>query len=237
MPRHVSTPEVEPALVRPRRAGKPSAQATLVDYQLHTLGWKAFQDLAVAVATELLGTPVETFLSSRDGGRDGAFIGTLNGSRSTIQCKFTSRRDATLSAGDLDTELTKVAALAARGLANDYVIITNYGVSGVVANKHRTAISSYRQSCLFFQRCGDSYHASILSTSNPCARANVRHAAPIPNELRTREPGRTCDGRRSPCLLQSPCQIDPCNRMAVEQHSRSRKCHCKSELTVMLSLT
>lgn len=120
-------------MVRPRRAGKPSAQATLVDYQLHTLGWKAFQDLAVAVATEVLGTPVETFLSSRDGGRDGAFIGTLNGSRSTIQCKFTSRRDATLSAGDLDTELTKVAALAARGLANDYVIITNYGVSGVVS--------------------------------------------------------------------------------------------------------
>ncbi|MGY4395287.1 transcriptional regulator CtsR [Sphingomonas sp. UYAg733] len=87
----------------------------------------------MAVATEVLGKPVETFLSSRDGGRDGAFVGVSDGSRSTIQCKFTSRPDATLGAGDLTAELSKVQSLASRGLADDYVILTNHGVSGVAA--------------------------------------------------------------------------------------------------------
>lgn len=55
-----------------------------VFYALHTLGWKAFQDLCIAVATEVLGKPIETFLSSRDGGRDGAFVGAASGRKSTI---------------------------------------------------------------------------------------------------------------------------------------------------------
>lgn len=45
------------------------------DYRLHTVGWKAFQDLCLAVAQECLRRPVQRFLPSHDGGRDGAFVG------------------------------------------------------------------------------------------------------------------------------------------------------------------
>jgi hypothetical protein len=112
------------------------AQTTVVDFALHTLGWKAFQDLAVAVAAEVLGRPVQVFLSTQDGGRDGAFVGTWPGAadtpdaKSTIQCKFTGKAGATLALGDVSGELGKVASLAARGLAHDYVLLTNAGVSG-----------------------------------------------------------------------------------------------------------
>lgn len=136
MPSRTPRTAVRPAKAAARTRkprGRSAVQAGLVDYHLHTLGWKAFQDLAVAVATEVLGKPVETFLSSRDGGRDGAFVGVSAGSRSTIQCKFTSRADATLGVADLAAEASKVQSLASRGLADDYVILTNFGVSGVAA--------------------------------------------------------------------------------------------------------
>lgn len=48
-------------------------------FDLTRLGWKAFQDLATAVAAEILKRPVQTFLGSKDGGRDGAFLGTWAG--------------------------------------------------------------------------------------------------------------------------------------------------------------
>lgn len=112
------------------------AQTSEVDFALHTLGWKAFQDLAVAVASEVLERPVQTFLPAQDGGRDGAFWGTWPGApdvpevKSTIQCKFTGKANATLKLGDISPELCKVSSLAARGLAHDYVLMTNAGVSG-----------------------------------------------------------------------------------------------------------
>ena len=45
-------------------------------YDLSKLGWKAFQDVACAVTAEVLRRPVQSFLGSNDGGRDGAFVGT-----------------------------------------------------------------------------------------------------------------------------------------------------------------
>lgn len=111
-----------------------TAQASHVDYALHSLGWKAFQDLCVAVSSEVLGRPVQAFLPSKDGGRDGAFVGTWDDAggvgKSTIQCKFSGKANSTLSLNDLKSELGKVSALAARGLAQDYVILTNAGVGG-----------------------------------------------------------------------------------------------------------
>src|ERR1051326_6357748 len=69
------------------------------DYSLALLGWKAFQDLCVAVAEECLRRPVQTFLPTNDAGRDGAFVGRWDAAdpaagESTIQCKFTSRPGA-----------------------------------------------------------------------------------------------------------------------------------------------
>lgn len=110
------------------------AQGPLTDYALHTLGWKSFQDLCVAIAQECLQRPIESFLPSRDGGRDGAFVGRwqdeASDRKSTIQCKFTSKPSATLSLANVNLELTKAKRLAAKGLAEDYVLLTNFGISG-----------------------------------------------------------------------------------------------------------
>jgi hypothetical protein len=114
----------------------PIAQAGEVDFALHTLGWKAFQDLALAIAAEVLHRPVQVFLPSKDGGRDGAFVGTWPGgadipdAKSTIQCKFTGKAHATLKLADVCAELGKIASLSSRGLAHDYILLTNAGVSG-----------------------------------------------------------------------------------------------------------
>jgi hypothetical protein len=45
-------------------------------FTLHTLGWRAFQDLCAAVLREVWGQSVQAFADSNDGGRDGAFYGT-----------------------------------------------------------------------------------------------------------------------------------------------------------------
>ena len=104
-------------------------------YDLSQLGWKAFQDLAAAIAAEVLKRPVQTFLGSNDGGRDAAFIGRWDGpdsesGKSTIQCKFMGKPGANLTLAGLQAELPKAKSLASEGLADDYIILTNAGVSG-----------------------------------------------------------------------------------------------------------
>jgi hypothetical protein len=105
-----------------------------VTYDLSKLGWKAFQDLACTVSAEVLKRPVQTFLGSKDGGRDGAFLGTWDADgtahKSTLQCKFIGKPGATLSLSGLKNELAKATKLVEQGLAEDYVILTNAGVTG-----------------------------------------------------------------------------------------------------------
>jgi hypothetical protein len=48
---------------------------TVATYDLHSLGWDSFQQLCLAISREVLGQTVQTFLNSKDGGRDGAFAG------------------------------------------------------------------------------------------------------------------------------------------------------------------
>ena len=115
------------------------AQGAFTDYALHTLGWKSFQDLCVAVATEVLGQAVEVFLPSRDGGRDGAFVAANSTQKSTIQCKSTSSPNQNISLSDVKSELRKISSLTRRGLAHDYILMTNLGVSGNVAAELRDA--------------------------------------------------------------------------------------------------
>lgn len=120
-----------------------------MSFDLSQLGWKAFQDLTAAVAAEVLKRPVQTFLGSNDGGRDGSFLGRWDAAgpfagKSTIQCKFLGKPGATLTLADLKDELPKALKLAADGLADDYIIITNAGVSG----------DSDRQICRAFEAVG-----------------------------------------------------------------------------------
>lgn len=124
-------------------------------YELHTLGWKAFQDLCVTVSAESLGRPVQMFLPSKDGGRDGAFIGTWSSGsetgRSTIQCKFTSLPHEYLTFAMLQDEVGKVRNLVAQGLARDYIILTNHPVSGVAeAEISAQFVKAGAESCVVY---------------------------------------------------------------------------------------
>jgi len=100
-------------------------------YDLHNLGWNSFQDLCVTVTREVLGQTVQSFLPSRDGGRDGAFSGTwkrhggedLKG-RFVIQCKFTSKSDYVIKISDLTDEVEKVKRLVRKKRCDIYVLIT-----------------------------------------------------------------------------------------------------------------
>lgn len=88
---------------------------------------------------------VESFLDSRDGGRDGAFVGewkpsgqeNLSG-QFVIQCKFTSKINYTLRASDLFDEVDKVKKLVEQDLCDSYVLMTNAGLSGTGNAKIKT---------------------------------------------------------------------------------------------------
>src|SRR5207247_468335 len=108
------------AEAKPNRA---SAQAGHVTFELHSLGWEAFQNLCGHVAREILGQTVTVFSPSKDAGQDGAFQGIwqktkqeIFSGRFVIQCKFTSRRDEHLSLSNLKEEWVKAESLASRGL-------------------------------------------------------------------------------------------------------------------------
>lgn len=106
-------------------------------YDLHRLGWNSFQQLCLTIAREILGQTVQSFLDSNDAGRDGAFAGywtpadgqQLNG-KFVIQCKFSARPGHSLTKSEMAEELPKVRKLAAAGLCDVYVLMTNAGVSG-----------------------------------------------------------------------------------------------------------
>jgi hypothetical protein len=111
-------------------------------FELHTLGWRAFQDLCGTVVRTVWGQSAQTFADSNDAGRDGAFYGIWHnppggmGPRDfadgpfVLQCKHTKRAGSTLSESDLEDEFTKIPALVQRGLCRSYVLMTNARVTG-----------------------------------------------------------------------------------------------------------
>jgi hypothetical protein len=54
------------------------------------------------------------------------------------QCKFTNKAGAVLHAGDLNDELTKARRLAKRGLAQNYLLLTNASLRGPVEDELRS---------------------------------------------------------------------------------------------------
>jgi hypothetical protein len=126
-----------------------SIQATEPNYELHSLGWKAFQQLCVSVASEVWGQVVEGFFDSHDGGRDGAFHGAWTPARSeafdgafTVQCKFFASPTKVLRLSDLNDELSKAERLAARGLADNYILFTSARLTGTADETIRAAFES-----------------------------------------------------------------------------------------------
>lgn len=130
-------------------SGAPRAQAQSISYDLHTLGWKGFQDLCSTLLAEIWGQTVETFFDTFDGGRDAAFYGVWKPDASMVyagsfsaQCKFTAQPHKSISALDLDTERSKAARLAEQGLADNYFLLTNYSLTGAAEEALRESFLS-----------------------------------------------------------------------------------------------
>ena len=120
-----------------------------LDYQLHRLGWKAFQQLCGTILRTSMGQTFQVFADSNDAGRDGAFYGrwTPKGGEAlcgkfTVQCKHSARPDSSLNLSMLREELLKAKALASKGLAKNYLLITNMSVTGSAAQQIESAFEA-----------------------------------------------------------------------------------------------
>jgi hypothetical protein len=128
----------EIGLARERRAHGPWS-----DLALHTMGWRAFQDLCSQVCEVVLGRPVEIFREAQDGGQDAVFLmrsGSDAPSIGTIQCKHTSEAGKALKVGDLSREIENVEELVRSGLADSYAFMTNMSVDAPVAAAMRARL-------------------------------------------------------------------------------------------------
>lgn len=121
------------------------AQAYHVDFALHTLGWKAFQDLCAQVMEEELGVTVSLYREAQDGGQDAVFLAkSADGltDEGTVQCKFSSKREQRLRPSDITAELKHVEQLVAKQMASVYYFITSMGVDADVARDIRERLSA-----------------------------------------------------------------------------------------------
>lgn len=125
------TAQIELPAPRKRRAHGPWS-----DLALHTIGWRAFQDLCSQVCEVILGRPVEIFREAQDGGQDAVFLipsVTDAPPIGTVQCKHTSDAMRALKLSDLTTELENVEELVKAGQADTYAFMTNMSVDAPVA--------------------------------------------------------------------------------------------------------
>ncbi|MCX8999102.1 hypothetical protein NOF55_18500 [Rhizobiaceae bacterium BDR2-2] len=115
------------------------------DLALHTIGWRAFQDLCSQVCEVVLGRPVEIFREAQDGGQDAVFLipsepGTPQ--IGTVQCKHTSESNKALKVSDLTAEIEHVEELVKGGQADTYAFMTNMSVDAPVAAAMRAKLRS-----------------------------------------------------------------------------------------------
>lgn len=120
-------------------------QAYHVDFALHTLGWKAFQDLCAQVIEEELHTSVSVYREAQDGGQDAVFLAKSPDGLTavgTVQCKFSSKPEQRLRSSDIAGELEHVGQLVAKQMASVYYFITSMGVDADVAREVRERLSA-----------------------------------------------------------------------------------------------
>ena len=147
-------------------------QAGEISYALHSLGWKAFQNLCIAIVSEVWGQVVQSFADSKDGGRDGAFRGVwktkegeLFSGNFTVQCKFTTKSDKCIGLSDLSEELIKARRLAKDGLAENYILLTNAKITGDAEAKMRKEFESIQGITRFAGYGGDRISQFIRESS------------------------------------------------------------------------
>ncbi|CAI3947113.1 unnamed protein product [Commensalibacter communis] len=117
------------------------AEGAWSNLALHTIGWKAFQDLCAQVCEDHLKTPVQIYREAQDGGQDAVFINEAKDA--TIQCKYTSDAQKHLKASDITSELDKVAELVKKGQADTYYFMTNMSIDAPIAEKIRAKLREY----------------------------------------------------------------------------------------------
>lgn len=123
---------------RDRRAHGPWS-----DLALHTIGWRAFQDLCSQVCEVVLGRPVEIFREAQDGGQDAVFLISSEPDTppiGTVQCKHTSESSKALKISDLTAEIEHVEELVKTGQADTYAFMTNMSVDAPVAAAMRSKL-------------------------------------------------------------------------------------------------
>lgn len=107
-----------------------------ITFDLHKLGWKAFEDLITCIFRDIMGQTFQSFAEGVDGGRDGAFYGEwspkdterMTGSF-TVQYKHTSAPKKLLPKSVVKKELPKITRLVHEGLADNYIFVTNHHVT------------------------------------------------------------------------------------------------------------
>ncbi|EJU10529.1 hypothetical protein LH128_23486, partial [Sphingomonas sp. LH128] len=106
------------------------------DFALHTIGWQAFQDLAVSIAESEYARAVSRVAKSSDEGRDGFFYGVPDEAlksddqrETTLQSKHFSNANRKLTVASLSSELASIKNLIATKRADGYILMTNAVVS------------------------------------------------------------------------------------------------------------
>ncbi|MBF5095423.1 hypothetical protein F1643_14300 [Azospirillum sp. INR13] len=133
-------------LVLTNQQPKRVAHGPWSDLALHTIGWRAFQDLCSQVCEVVLGRPVEIFREAQDGGQDAVFLipakDVERDAIGSVQCKHSSEPGKTLRLSDLTPELDHVRELVRLGQADTYVFMTNMGVNAPTAIEIRQKLRS-----------------------------------------------------------------------------------------------
>jgi len=118
-------------------ARRARAEGPWSDLALHTIGWRAFQDLCSQVCEVVLGRPVEIFREAQDDGQDAVFLlppPTENAAAvGTVQCKHSSDPNKPLRVKDLGPEIAHIRQLVQAGQADTYVLMTSMSVDAPVA--------------------------------------------------------------------------------------------------------
>lgn len=149
-----------------------------ISFDLHVLGWKAFEDLAGCIFRDILGQTVQVFADGVDGGRDAAFFGTWTPKSASelfsgsfcVQCKHTSKPSKNLAITTVDEELHKVTRLASAGLCDNYFLVTNHALpAGVAEDAEKRIVASGAKMARIF---GSEWIVKII-TENPRLRRLV----------------------------------------------------------------
>ncbi|MFI8685874.1 restriction endonuclease [Rossellomorea sp. NPDC077527] len=146
-------------------------------YNLHQLGWKAFEGLSGNIMQEIMGNTYALFSEGRDGGRDGYFEGTGNlnilkdnlSGKFVFQCKHTSIPSKKLTYSLVKKELPKLEKLVEHHDVEHYVIFTNYKLSANNDLEIKSRFTKIKglKSCIIL---GDEWFESVLDANKTLRR-------------------------------------------------------------------